>query len=203
LVRRRFVEELRRLKAGPDGERVPTLLEVLEAAGEQPLLLDLHEDDVVAATALCRDLAPLGSSQRERLWIASEHGRVIEAVRQLDPMLRTAATKREAWNKLLLGSVGLGRLAARGKVWIVPERHAGLAIVTRRFVADAREAGDSVWVFVVDDASTMRRLRGLGVSGCITTRPAGLLAALEREGREGTAVGWEQHPVLEPAEKAT
>jgi glycerophosphoryl diester phosphodiesterase len=178
LVREHELRALRCLSAGPRGERVPALPEVLEAAGERCLLLDLHDDDVSAATALHRDLARLRPRQRERVCVASEHGRVIEALRALDPMLRTAATKREAWLMLGLGRLGLGRLAPRGHVWILPERHAGLRVVTGRFVERACRAGDAVWVFVVDDPADLRRLRELGVAGCITSWPARMLAEL-------------------------
>jgi hypothetical protein len=95
---------------------------------------------------------------------------------------RLAATKGEAWGKLLLGRVGLARLAPHGHVWVVPERHAGWQVVTPRFVQEARVAGDAVWVFVVDDAVTVRRLRGWGVAGCLSTRPAELIAELTRTG---------------------
>jgi glycerophosphoryl diester phosphodiesterase len=178
LVRERSLHELCRLSAGPRGERVPALQEVLDATGDRPLLLDLHDDDVAAASALCRDLKRIRPQRRELIWVASEHGRVIEAVRRLDPSLRTAATKREAWKKLLLGRVGLAQLVPRGNVWIVPERHAGLRVVTPRFVDDARQAGDAVWVFVVDSTAELERLRGWGVTGCVTTRPAQLAAEL-------------------------
>jgi glycerophosphoryl diester phosphodiesterase len=178
LARTQTLPELRRLSAGPAGERIPTLAEVLDAAGDRPLLLDLHDNDIAAATALCRDLVRLRPARRELVWVASEHGRVVEAVRRLVPTLRTAATKREAWRKLLLGRIGLPRLAPRGKVWIVPERHAGLQVVTPRFVDQARQVGDALWVFVVDEPATLTRLRGWGVSGCVTTRPQKLAAEL-------------------------
>lgn len=170
-VRQHRLRELCQLSAGPHGERVPALEDVLDAAGDRPLLLDLHDADLAAAAALRRTLARIPRPQRERLTVASEHGRVIDRLRRLDPMLRTAATKREAWGKLLLGRLGLSRLAACGHVWIVPERHAGLQVVTPRFIGEARTAGDPVWVFVVDDAATLARLRAWGVGGCITTRP--------------------------------
>lgn len=180
LVRQLGVQELRRLRAGSSGERIPTLPEVLEAAGERPLLLDLHDTEVAAATAVCRELARLRGQRRELIWVASEHGRVVDALRRLDPTLLTAATKREAWRKLLLGRLGLARLVTRGHVWIVPERHAGLRVASPRFVEQARIAGDAVWVFVVDDAATLARLRGFGVGGCVTTRPGHLVAALRQ-----------------------
>jgi glycerophosphoryl diester phosphodiesterase len=180
-ARRLDVQELRRLRAGPSGERVPTLQDVLDAAGDRPLLLDLHDDDVAAATAVCRELARLRGSRRELIWVASEHGRVVDALRRLDPGLRTAATKREAWAKLLLGRVGLTRFAPSGHVWIVPEQHARVRVVTPRFVEQARVLGDAVWVFVVDEIASLARLRDWGVDGCVTTRPGHLATALREQ----------------------
>jgi glycerophosphoryl diester phosphodiesterase len=177
-ARRHSLRELCRLKAGPNAELVPTLFDVLEASADSPLLLDLHDDDAAAVAALSRSLARMRPGQRERLWVASEHSRLIEVLRRAEPALRTAATKLEAWRRLLLGRVGLARLAARGHVWIVPERHAGWQVVTPGFVEDARAAGDAVWVFVVDDAVALRRLRDWGVAGCLTTQPAQLAASL-------------------------
>jgi glycerophosphoryl diester phosphodiesterase len=180
LVRQHGVRDLCRLQAGANGERVPTLLDVLEAVGDRPLLLDLHDDDAAVAVALCRELARARRQQRDAIWVASEHGRVVAAVRRLDPSLRTAATKRQAWAKLLLGRAGLGRLAPRGHVWIVPERHAGFQVITPPFVDTARAVGDAVWAFVIDEVAAMERLRSWGVGGCICSRPAHLAASLAR-----------------------
>lgn len=177
LVRQREVQELRRLKAGTSGERIPTLGEVLEAAGDAPLLLDLHDNDMAVASAVCRELSCVRQQRRDLIWVASEHGRIIRALRDLAPNLRTAATKREAWGKLLLGWAGLGRWAPRGHVWILPENHLGLAVVTPRFVERARAMGDGVWVFVVDDSASFARLRGWGVTGCVTSHPGRLARA--------------------------
>lgn len=179
-VREHAARELCRLTAGSNGERVPTLWQVLDAAGDRPLLLDLHDDDAVAAAALCRALSGISPHRRERIWVASEHSHVIDAVRRMDRGLRTAATKREAWARLLLGRVGLGRLSPRGHVWIVPEQHASLKVITPRFVEQARIAGDPVWAFVIDDAAALERLRSWGVAACLTTKPAELAAAARR-----------------------
>jgi glycerophosphoryl diester phosphodiesterase len=137
-VRRHHLRDLCRLKAGGAGERVPSLADVLDAASDRTLLLELHDDDVIASQALCRELARVSPRRREQLWVASEHTRVIEALRCFDPTLRTAATKREAWSKLLFGYVGLSRLAACGSSsWTTP-RHSrnfvvgASAVVSRR-----------------------------------------------------------------------
>lgn len=177
-VREHAACDLCRLTAGPNGERVPGLSQVLDAAGEQPLLLDLHDDDVAAAAALCRELRGVSPQRRERIWVASEHVRVVDAVRRADPALRTAATTHEAWAKLVLGRLGLGRFAPRGHVWIVPEHHAGLTVITPRFVEQAQIAGDAVWAFVVDELAALERLRSWGVGACLTTKPAELAAAV-------------------------
>jgi glycerophosphoryl diester phosphodiesterase len=110
---------------------------------------------------------------------------VVQAVRCLEPSLRTAASPREAWRKLLLERVRLERWAPRGHTWMVPVRHRGLEVVTRRFVHSARQAGDDVWPYVVDTAAEAKRLLSLGSTGCFTSRPQSLCRELGGAVRAG------------------
>jgi glycerophosphoryl diester phosphodiesterase len=79
-VRQRDVQTLRRLKAGSCGERVPTLLEVLEAAGERPLLLDLRAHalrDQRVDAGLCRSrfsFQAFPCCDRAQWWLSSRFG---------------------------------------------------------------------------------------------------------------------------------
>lgn len=176
-VRSLSLSQLRRVPTR-SGESVPTLAECIDLSEGRELVIELHDAEPETAASLQRCVGRLRPSLLEGLLIASEHTSVIEAVRRRCPSLRTAASKRQAWCKLLLGSLRLERFAPRGHHWIVPETHRGLRVVTPRFVTSARASGDQVWVFVVESSSDLLRLRRLGVTGCFSTRPASLLAEL-------------------------
>jgi glycerophosphoryl diester phosphodiesterase len=179
-VREHTLRRLRELRVGAAQEWIPLLEEVSEQVGEHELVVEAHDSDVPAARALVRCLGRLSARERRRVIVASEHGVVVRAVRSLDPSLRTAASAREAWQKLICARLGLARWAPRGYVWMVPARHRGLEVVTAGFAESVRRAGDALWVYVVDDASEALRLRALGASGCFTTRPRALCAELAR-----------------------
>jgi glycerophosphoryl diester phosphodiesterase len=177
LVRALPGERLRELRTR-SGERIPRLEEVCELSGDRELVVEAHDADAGAAQALLRTLQRLPVAVRERVIVASEHQQVIAVIRERAPGQRTSATAREAWRKLLLERLRLERWAPSGCTWMVPAVHRGLTVVTRRFAESARRAGDEVWVYVVDAPEQLRALRGLGVSGCFTTRPAALCAQL-------------------------
>lgn len=176
-VRARTLAELKRVHAGPSGERVPALEEVLDLVRSHPLVVELHDAGTEMVDALIFVLRRVLGS-RDNLIVASEHGAVVRALRALEPGLRTAATPAEAWRKLLLERLHLERWAPRGQLWIVPVEHRGLRVVTRRFVQSAARVGDPVWCYVVNDSAEAERLRALGVAGCFSTCPVALSQAL-------------------------
>lgn len=168
---------LGRLVAGPRGERVPRLEDVLALVMDAELVVELHDgsDDMLGALLTALGRVPKALS---RVIVASEDDALVRKVRGALPQLRTAATAREAWKKLLLERVHLENWATRGHHWIVPVEHRGLRVVTRRFVESAKRAGDPVWCYVVDSCNEAQQLRNMGVAGCFTTRPRSLAAAL-------------------------
>jgi glycerophosphoryl diester phosphodiesterase len=172
------IRRVKELRAGPRGERVPILDAVLDAVGEHEVVLEAHDGDERMARALVRTLDRRSRVEQARVIVASEHGALIRRVRGLRPGVRTAATPREAWQKLLVDRLGLPRLAPRGVTWMVPRTHRGLDVVTPRFARSAAAAGDDLWVYVIDDAREALALRATGVSGCFTTKPVALAAAL-------------------------
>ena len=178
LVREHSLQQLRRLRAGHGDERVPLLEEVFALAREHPIIVDVHDRGPAIAEHVLSALRRLDAQALSRAIVASEHGEVVGALRAAEPRLATAFTKFEAYHKLLLSCFKLGRFGPRGHTWIIPVRHAGVEVATPHFVSSARDLGDDVWVFVVDDAREVSRLRALGVGGCFTTRPAALARAL-------------------------
>jgi glycerophosphoryl diester phosphodiesterase len=170
-VRGLALERLREVRAGAEQEPIPLLEEVSEQVGDHVLVVDAHDAEVAAAQALVRALQRLPLRARQRVIVASEHERVVQATRRLDAGLATAASPREAWRKLLLERVRLEHWAARGHTWMVPVRHRGIEVVTRRFAHSARRAGDEVWPYVVEGGGEAMRLQALGSSGCFTCCP--------------------------------
>jgi glycerophosphoryl diester phosphodiesterase len=186
IVRSKTFDALRTLHAGPRGERIPRLEEIFEIVGDHALVLELHDDSPAAAEALARACV---ARQTTRVIVASEHVASIRRVRATAPTIPTAATAHEAWQKVLLERVRLERWSPRGHMWMVPERHRGLHVATPRFVRSASQVGDDVWVYVVNDAAEVLRLRELGVTGCFTTVPRGVCERLtSRDTPESQAI---------------
>jgi glycerophosphoryl diester phosphodiesterase len=59
----------------------------------------------------------------------------------------------------------------------VPERHKGLRVPTRSFVAAARRLGCPVHVWTVNDPAAARRLWDDGVAGIVTNFPGRVVAS--------------------------
>ena len=179
-VRAWRLRDLRGLLAGPRGERVPSLDEVLEARGDLELVIEPHEGGPDMTRTLIRQLRSLKPSVKDALLVASEIDTVVHAVRASGVGVRTAATAREALRKVLFERLRAEHLLGSGHLWMVPEHHHCLRVVTDRFVQSARLQGDSVWVFVVNEVEAAVRLRARGVSGVFTSRPRALSVALRR-----------------------
>ena len=172
--------ELRRVDAAPGsgltGVRVPTLEEVLDVAPDIPLVLDLHGSEAALPAALVASLRRHRRGGLERIVVASELTRVVHAVRRFLPALRTAATPREVRAKVLLERARLDRFAARGRVWMIPECHGRLRVLTRRFAHTACASGDAVWAWLAEDHAAAMRFKTLGATGVFTPCPAAIAA---------------------------
>lgn len=168
--------ELRERRAGANGERVPMLAEIIELTRGHELVIEPHDERNGMLEALVATVARFSRSERDRLIVASECGPLIHALRARG--LRTAATAGEAKLALLLERLRLDALVPLGHVWMLPETHRGITVITRRFVESVTRAGDPIWVYVVNDADHVERLRTLGVNGCFTTRPRQLCREL-------------------------
>jgi len=179
LVREHCLQRLRRLDAGPGAARIPVLEEVFGLAREHTIIVEVHERGPEVAEQVLASLRRLDARALGRTIVASEHGSVVHRLRAVEPRLATAATKAEAYRKLLLSRLNVERFSPRGHTFMVPVRHAGVEVTTSRFVSSVRRLGDEVWAFVVDDAREVSRLRALGVTGCFTTRPAALARGIE------------------------
>ena len=156
--------ELQALDAG-QGERIPTLDEVLDRFGSQiPFNLELKR----GVHAEYRDLeakaleAVVRRGLLAQTLFSSFFDGVLERLRALSPVARIA---------LLLSrrhpEGALARAAGLGAEAINPER----TLAGRGFIDQAHAAGLDVHVFTVDGEARLRHFLGLGVDGIFTNTP--------------------------------
>ena len=173
---------LRRLQvSAPNGGapgRVPTLHELLDAVPDLPLILDLHDPRADLPGRVVSLLRDRSQNWSERIVIASENARHIAAVRSLAPEVSTSASSWEVLKRIGSGLLGLSAPRCPQLVWMVPERHHAVPILTPRFASAAAERGEAVWAWVAEDAPALRRFLRLGATGVFTPCPAAMLRAL-------------------------
>ena len=128
-----------------------------------------------------RTLAALASADAlSRCLISTAEWRSLERVRKLEPNVRIGWTIPSP----LAAVPGVGRLAGAlvrtGVARVASARLRDGAIdaivpqwplVSRRLVSVVKAAGGEIYVWTVDDARRIRRLRQLGVTGVITNDP--------------------------------
>jgi glycerophosphoryl diester phosphodiesterase len=185
LVRSHTLAELRSVDAGarftPDrgrsypylggDARIPSLGEVLWAFPRIPVLIEIKEPE--AQEAVRKVL--LQEDAAERCVVASEQRAALVAFEE-PPFARGAAG---AEISALYWAALLGRRppAPGYRLLSVPERHRGLPVPTRRFVAAARALGCPVHVWTVDRPAVAQRLWSGGVAGIVTNAPNAILEA--------------------------
>lgn len=151
--------------------RVPTLADVLRGFPELPVLVELKEPSAQAAV---RQVI-LEERAVERCVLASEHQAALQVFRE--PPFAVAASGGEIG--ALYRDVLLRRApgVVQYRMLSVPERHRGLRVPTRNFVAAARRLGCPVHVWTVNDPAVAQRLWALGVAGIVTNVPDRIRAA--------------------------
>jgi len=175
-VDRRTAAELAALDAGCRFERhgafpfrgrgigVPSLRDVLGRLRETSLIVELKSPDPRLARAVVEEIHAAGAIGR--VTIGSFQKGALDAVRALDPAIRTGADTDEVRS----GLDGV-RATPIFESFQVPEVYAGMRVVTPEFIARAHDAGVSVVVWTVNQPDDMRRLLAWGVDGLITDRP--------------------------------
>jgi glycerophosphoryl diester phosphodiesterase len=149
------------------GLRIPTLLEVIAAFPEVPLLIEIKEAAVQDAVArILRDQHATG-----RAVVAGADAAALAAFR-VPPFLRGAAQA-----DIARVYFGFGAADPACRCYAVPARYYGLTIPTRRFVRKAHAASSTVHVWTVDDARTALSLWRNGANGMVSNRPDVIRAA--------------------------
>jgi glycerophosphoryl diester phosphodiesterase len=153
------------------GIRIPTLQEVLRAFPELCFLVELKESE---AQEPVRQVV-LEEQATDRCVLASEHHAALAVFRH--PPFAVAASGREIG--FLYRATLLRRVPPQVsyRALSVPERHRGLRVPTRSFVAAARRLGCPVHVWTINDPAAARRLWEDGVAGIVTNFPGRLVAS--------------------------
>ena len=172
-------------RAAVDG--LPDLTTVLDACGERMLVNVEIKNEPVAGSPPDRvefDLAVVAPTiealhaspvDLRRLVISSFSWPTIDACRQLDPAIATAALCLD------LDDGSIGRLARRGHLAV----HPYVPLVTPEGVQRCHDAGLLVTTWTCNDPARLRELAAMGVDGVCTDVPDLALAAL---GRSAAAV---------------
>ena len=146
------------------GVGVPSLSDVLNRHRGTSLIIEMKSSDPRLARAVVDDIRAAGAISR--VTVGSFQKGALDAVRALDPAIRTGADTDDVRN----GVDGL-RTRPVFDAFQVPEVFAGMRVVTPEFIARAHDAGVSVLVWTVNHLDDMRRLLEWGVDGLITDRP--------------------------------
>ena len=160
LYERSFLE-LRKLDAG-NGEKIPTLEEVIETVNKRVVLqIELKGGGTAISVARCIRKY-IGKGWRyEDFLISSFNHREIKKVRELNSKIRIAP--------LIVGlPVDSAEFAAKLNAY---SAHLSREFVDREFVADAHSKGIKVFVFTVNNSEELKRLQILGIDGVFSDRP--------------------------------
>jgi glycerophosphoryl diester phosphodiesterase len=147
------------------GVRIPALVEVLREFSRIPILVEVKEP--AAGEAVRRVILEEGAA--DRCVLASEHHAALTRFREPPFVVAASGTEigalyRAVFFRRVPASVGYRALS-------VPERHRGLRVPTRSFVAAARGLGCPVHVWTVNDPASAARLWASGVAGIVTNVP--------------------------------
>ncbi len=159
------LDEIRALDAG-DGERVPTLDEVLDAFGARvPFNLELKQGErgpyhglVERTLEIVRDRGWM-----DRMLFSSFYDPILKELRERAPEARIGFLLSRRFPHR-----ALERARAVGAEALHPER----SLASPELVREAHEAGLRVHVFTVNAEEDMRRLVADGVDGCFSDHPS-------------------------------
>ncbi len=151
-VREYTLAELKKLDAGM-GERIPSLEEVLDAAGRALLVVELKDPDAVG------ELASALAGRKRAVAVSFYHNAIRELRRLIDIDLGVIFSCRP---------VNPARLAQDAGATMLLPRH---KYIDRELIREAHREGLRVVAWTVDSPARMRELMEAGVDGIASNRP--------------------------------
>lgn len=167
-VTKRSLAYLRSLDAGK-GQKIPLLREVFALAnGRVGVNVELKGPETAAPVVkLIDECKGRPGTNGGRILVSSFHHRELAKVRSLNP-------------DIPIGALGFGIPPAHAKFAQdlgAVSVHTGRALVNKAFVEDAHRRGLKVFVYTVNQADDLRRVRAMGVDGVFTNYPERVLSA--------------------------
>ena len=160
------------------GVRIPRLVDVLRAFPEARINLEVKQAEPPIAEEVVRVIRR--ERAERRLLLAAEDEAILAKLRALDPGTALGSSLEDVVQFVRAGAEGrLSSFEPRGHALQVPAQALGRPLVTREFVAMARERGLLVHVWTINEPAEMRRLLELGVDGLMSDFP-GLLVEVTR-----------------------
>lgn len=150
--------------------RICTIDEVFEAIPDMPLIIELKNNDLAAARAMCEVIRRTGHQQR--VIVSTFHKRVIDEFRRICPEVTTGAAMGDAILFYAAQLLGLEKLLRPAyQTMQLPLRYFGLPVIGPRFLRAAHALGLHVSVWTINEPGQMAHLTRLGVDGIVTDRP--------------------------------
>ena len=159
------------------GQRIPTLQEVIVEIGHQLLLNIELKTRVLGSAGLTAEVVRLIEDHNlvHRAVVSSFDPFALRRVKRLNPRINTGLLY---FFDLPANPVRALLIALADPDALHPEKR----LVTREYIAWARERGYRVNAWTVDEPAEMKRLIALGVDSIITNRPDALRKVLGERG---------------------
>ena len=157
-----------------------SLDEVFSAFPDMPMNIEIKlVESQPVAELFCQAIRDYGMT--DKVLVASFHQDAMDQFRALCPEVTTSLAQNEVIDffvrhKLLQG----GTYSPPAAAVQVPEKRAGLRVLTAGFVDDAHKRGMDVHAWTINEVDDMQRMIDLGVDGIITDRPDLLMELLGR-----------------------
>jgi len=152
------------------GVTVPTLEDVLRSFPDARFIVDIRSEDLAQADRVVALLERLDVSHR--VIVASEADTSVDRCRDRHPEWCYGAPTGEV-RRVVFG--GQPRVSP---VFMIPEYHNGIQVLSEGLVERLHADGGKVWIWTVDDPAVVKRLREMGVDGVFTNFPERLCAEL-------------------------
>lgn len=191
-IRDLTLEQIKTLDAGYDfsqdegqtfpyrgqGLQVPTLEELFQAFPNTRFGIEIKQTDPIAtAQRFCALIRQY--SMQDQVLVSSFRQENMDAFRKECPEVATSATEGEVRLFYILYRLGLADTLTPGYHSLqVPEKSAGLTLLTPGFVKAAHRHGLAVQPWTINEVADLERILALGVDGINTDNPDRLLEIL-------------------------